>query len=169
MKRLAIVIALLVPFAHAAGKVYSWKDANGNVIYSDQPPPGQKVEEKAVKTNNIQTSGGGYEMREAIRKNPVTLWANNCGEACDQAKALLTKRGVPYSLRNPESNERDLEELKRLSGAAVVPVLQVGTAVNKGFRESSWHAALDGAGYPRSADPTVKAGPKAEEKQPAQN
>lgn len=167
MKCIALAIALLMPFAYAADKVYSWKDANGNTIFSDQPPPGQKVQEKTIKTNNIQTSGGGYEMREALRKNPVTLWANNCGEPCDQARTLLSKRGVPFALKNPESNARDMEELKRLVGSATVPVLQIGGSVSKGFRDTEWHAALDGAGYPRSGDPTVKGGQKPEAAQPA--
>lgn len=37
MRRVAIVTLLLLPFV-ATAQVYSWKDANGKVHYSDQPP-----------------------------------------------------------------------------------------------------------------------------------
>jgi hypothetical protein len=37
MHRTTIVILLLLPFV-ATAQVYSWKDANGKVHYSDQPP-----------------------------------------------------------------------------------------------------------------------------------
>lgn len=157
MQRLIIAALLLAtPFA-MAGKVYQWKDANGNTVFSDQPPPGQKADAKDVKSNVIQTSGGGYDLREAMRKAPVTLWANNCGEGCDEARLLLSKRGVPYSLRNPQASPADFDALKKLLGADVaVPVLQVGNNAVKGFEASGWQAALDNAGYPKAPDPTGK-------------
>jgi hypothetical protein len=157
MQRL-IIAALLVaaPFA-LAGKVYQWKDANGNTVFSDQPPPDKKVEGKDIKSNVIQTSGGGFDLREAMRKSPVTLWANNCGESCDNARLLLSKRGVPYGLRNPQASPADYEALKKILGTDVsVPVLQVGNNALKGFEANGWQAALDSAGYPKTADPTAK-------------
>ncbi|GAB3268116.1 DUF4124 domain-containing protein [Chitinimonas naiadis] len=159
MKRavlLTLILAALMPFAQAA-KVYQYKDANGNIVFSDQPPPGQKAETKDVKANVMQTSGGNFLTREAIRKNPVILWSNNCGEQCDNARALLAKRGVPYSLRNPQASQADLDQLKKIAGEAVVPVLQVGDKVLKGYQDGSgWEAALDAGGYGKTPDPTLK-------------
>ncbi|MBV8660289.1 MAG: glutaredoxin family protein [Burkholderiales bacterium] len=156
MQRFIIALFVLAaPFAMAA-KVYQWKDANGNVVFSDQPPAGQQAQQKDMQANVVQTSGGTYTTREAVRKSPVTLWANNCGADCDSARALLGKRGVPYSLRNPQASQADYEALNKLAGAAVVPVLQVGSGVLKGFNEENWQAAIDQAGYPKSADPTLK-------------
>ncbi|WP_374354086.1 glutaredoxin family protein [Chitinimonas sp.] len=157
MRRLLLALLILsAPFA-LAGKVYQWKDANGNIVFSDTPPPDQKAQSKDIKTNVIQTSGGGFDLKEAMRKSPVILWANNCGESCDSARLLLSKRGVPYGLRNPQASPADLEALKKiLSGDAVVPVLQVGATTLRGFEPESWQGALDNAGYPKSADPTAK-------------
>lgn len=158
MQRLLILaLLLLTPLAHAA--VYKWKDANGNTIFSDQPPPNQKAEQRDIKANVMQTSGGNFNTREAMRKNPVTLWTNNCGEPCDSARALLGKRGIAYSLRNPEASAADFEALKKLVGAASVPVLQIGSNTKlTGFNAASWASALDAAGYGQTADPTLKAG-----------
>jgi len=156
MQRLIIALFVLAaPFATAA-KVYQWKDANGNVVFSDQPPPGQQAQQKDVQANVMQTSGGSFTTREAVRKSPVILWANSCGPDCDSARALLGKRGIPYGLRNPQASPADYDALNKIAGAAVVPVLQVGSNVLKGFNEENWQAAIDQAGYPKSADPTLK-------------
>ncbi|WP_269532730.1 glutaredoxin family protein [Chitinimonas sp. BJYL2] len=162
---LSLCLALLLPTSALAAKVYQWKDANGNVVFSDQPPPGQQTKPRDVKTNVIQTSGGTFSTREAIRKNPVILWSNNCGQNCDEARSLLAKRGVPYSLRNPQSSDAEADQLKKIAGDLIVPVLQVGDKVLKGFQDANWDSALDAAGYGKQADPTLKdaqpAAPKA--------
>lgn len=156
MQRLVLAL-LLVSSCAMANKVYQWKDANGNTVYSDQPPVGQKSQEKDYKSNVIQTSGGGFDLKEAMRKSPVTLWANNCGQSCDDARSLLAKRGVPYSMRNPQATPADLDALKKvLGGDPVIPVLQIGTNTIRGFEASTWQAALDSAGYPKAPDPTAK-------------
>lgn len=155
-----VVCAVLVTSPVLAGKVYQYKDANGNLVFSDQPPPGQKVDSREVKTNSIQTSGGGYALREAIRKSPVVLWATtNCGAPCDDARNLLQVRGIPYTGRNPATNAANLAEFQKLAGDSVVPLLQVGNTVQRGFLEPAWNTALDDAGYPRTPDPTLKNAP----------
>ncbi|HEY9104606.1 glutaredoxin family protein [Chitinimonas sp.] len=151
----ALLCVALLPLAQAA-KIYQYKDANGNVVFSDQPPPGQKADTKDVKANVVQTSGGTFSTREAIRKNPVVLWSNNCGENCDNARSLLAKRGVPYSLRNPQASPADFDQLKKIAGDGVVPVLQIGDKVIKGYQEGGWDAALDAGGYSKTPDPTLK-------------
>jgi len=141
----------------SAGKVYQYKDANGNIVFSDQPQPGQKAEAREVKTNSIQTSGGGFALRDAIKKNPVVLWATtSCGTPCDDARNLLQSRGIPYAGRSPVTSAENLAEFKKLAGDSMVPVLQVGGVVQRGFQEEEWRAALDAAGYPKSPDPTYK-------------
>lgn len=155
MKRAIVCLVLLMPLAYG-GKVYQYKDANGKTVFSDVPPDGKQAEIKDIKTNSIQTSGGGYALNQAMRSNPVVLWTNSCGKPCDEARELLRKRGVPYAVRNPEVSDSEREALKKLIGDVAVPVLQVGTQTRKGLEETGWHAALDQAGYPKIADPTAK-------------
>lgn len=48
MKRQFIAVALCIPFllaAPSAAKMYKWRDANGVLHFSQEPPPGQAVEE----------------------------------------------------------------------------------------------------------------------------
>lgn len=152
---LSVALLTLLAANTYAAKVYQWKDASGNIVFSDQPPLGQKSETKDMKANVVQTSGGTFSTREAIRKSPVVLWVNNCGENCDSARSLLGKRGVPYGMRNPQASSADAEQLKKVAGELVVPVLQVGEKTLRGFQAQTWNDALDAAGYGKTGDPTI--------------
>ena len=90
-----------------------------------------------------------YASAEATRKNPVTLFVNGCGESCDQARKLLSDRGVPHTVKNPELTKEIGDELKRLSGGMLVPFMAIGDAAMRGFELNAWNLALDNAGYPR--------------------
>lgn len=137
----------------SAAELYRWVDAEGKVHYTDQPPPAsaKKVEEKNLGSNTINTSELPYATREAVKKSPVTLYANDCGDACNQARDHLAQRGVPFATKNPQNSPDDANALKKLVGELYVPVLVVGGAVSKGYEKGAWDAALDAAGYPKSA------------------
>ena len=78
----------------------------------------------------------------------MTLYANNCGEACDGGRALLTKRGILFTERNPETDKAGYDALMKLTGGQqTVPVLSVGSKVLKGFSEGEWQEALTAAGF----------------------
>ncbi|MEJ2043311.1 MAG: DUF4124 domain-containing protein [Reinekea sp.] len=48
-KRLTLLAFCLTPlFTLAAGKIYTWTDADGNVVYGDRPPMGTTAKEVAV-------------------------------------------------------------------------------------------------------------------------
>ncbi len=141
----------------AAAQLYQWKDAGGRTVYSDQPPPPsvRNVEQKSFKGNVIEV-GESYATRSAREKYPITLYASACGIPCDQARQLLTDRGVPFSSRDPQASPEAQAELKKLTGHLSVPVLVVGSDRIDGFETGQWQAALDRAGYPKSALPGSK-------------
>ena len=68
---------------------------------------------------------------------------------------VLTERGVPFSGKDPQASPEAQAELKKLTGQARVPVLFVGNEKIDGFESGQWHAALDRAGYPKSAKPVA--------------
>jgi hypothetical protein len=139
----------------AAAQLYRWVDEKGNVEWRDTPPPpnAKQVEERSVGANTIETSTLPYSVQQAVKKFPVTLWAFDCGDPCDRARAHLKRRGVPHVERNPQ---KEADALKSLTGGLDVPVLLVGSKQLKGYLESDWDAALDSAGYPRSVPPGTK-------------
>jgi len=136
----------------AAASLYQWKDAQGRTVYSDQPPPPDihNAQQKAFKGNVIET-GESYATRTAREKFPITLYASACGAPCDQARQLLTQRGVPFSSKDPQASPEAQSELQKLTGRLSVPVLVVGSDRIDGFEAGQWQAALDRAGYPKSA------------------
>ena len=152
MKRLAMLAMVLsaVSGALVAAEFYRWVDEKGNVEWRDTPPPPNavKVERRRVGVSTIQTSELPYSVQQAARNFPATLWVSNCGAPCDQARAHLARRGVPYTEKDPQG---DIESFMKLTGGTEVPVLYVGSNRIKGYLESEWDAALDTAGYPRTA------------------
>ena len=136
----------------AAASLYQWKDAQGRTVYSDQPPPPNihNAQQKAFKGSVIET-GESYATKTAREKFPITLYASACGIPCDQARQLLTQRGVPFSSKDPQASPEAQAELQKLTGRLSVPVLVVGSDRVDGFEASQWQAALDRAGYPKSA------------------
>ena len=153
----AMCVALLFAALHAQAQqtVYKWIDKDGKVQFSDTPPPGD------VKDSAAKRMGGGYidegllpyETQVATKRNPVVLYAAaDCGDLCAQGRALLTKRGIPFSEKDAKQPEV-AAELKEMIGATQVPVLKVGATPVKGFAEELWQDALDKAGYAKSRLP----------------
>jgi glutaredoxin len=145
-----------------AAQLYQWKDAQGRMVYSDQPPPPsvKGAQQKSFKGNFIEV-GESYVAKAAREKYPVTLYASACGAPCDQARQLLADRGVPFSSRDPQVSPEAQAELQKLTGRLSVPVLTVGSEKIDGFETGQWQAALDRAGYPKSALPGGKPMPAA--------
>jgi glutaredoxin len=156
LRILAAAAALLFATAVAA-QAYRWVDKDGKVHYTQTPPPPSQA------TNIQKRSAGGsvvesgsplpYATQQAAKSHPVTLYtAEVCTDACRDARALLSQRGVPFR-EVAVADEKSREELKRVAGGDVVPVLVIGKQVTKGYLADAWHTALDSAGYPRSGPP----------------
>lgn len=160
MKAGFIIAACVVATASAplaAAQLYQWKDAQGRMIYSDQPPPAnaKNAQQKSFKGNLIE-SGESYATKTAREKHPITLYSSPCGAPCDEARKLLTERGVPFSSKDTQASTDAQAELKKLTGKLSVPVIVVGSERIDGFESGQWNAALDRAGYPKSAPPGSK-------------
>src|SRR6478735_5175635 len=154
---LALVLAGFAFPAHAQ-TMYRYVDPTGRVVYSDQPPPpaAKDVKAKRLQDNVIETDPVPFATKEAAEKFPVTLYTFDC-DACKEAEALLTKRGVPFTTVIV-TDEEGAAKLRALTGKQAAPVLQVGEKqVVTGFNSSRWHSVLDEAGYPKTAPPPRQA------------
>jgi len=157
------VLLLAAAGAAAQTQVYRYTDADGRVVYSDRQPPGsaKNVQPKRLGANYISTSEMPLEAQQAMEHFPVTLYTYDCGDVCQNAEALLNRRGVPYTTVNVTEGDNGAK-LQSLTGEQRVPVLQVGDKmVVKGFLDSRWQAALDQAGYPKAPPQRLSSTPRA--------
>jgi glutaredoxin len=146
----AAVIAALA--AAQPQQVYRYVDKDGRTIYTDRPPPAdsKEVQAKRLTPNFIENNDVPVALSQASQRFPVTLYTFACGTVCQNAEALLNRRGVPFATVNVE-DQKGAEQLQKLTGAQQAPVLQVGDKlIAKGFNEARWTAMLDDAGYPKS-------------------
>jgi hypothetical protein len=151
---LLLFAAVFVAPLHAQ-TAYRWVDANGKVHYSDQPPPpnARKVDRRKLTPSQIETGGLSYAVKIAAEKYPVQLFTSpSCGSGCEEGRALLKGRGVPFK-ELKISSDQDLLALQKHSPNREVPTLLVGNEVQRGFLASAWNSSLDAAGYPKSAPP----------------
>lgn len=160
MTRIVLLLAAVLAATPAlSAQLYRWVDDKGRVEWRDTPPPAtaKKVEKRSVSGSVIETSTRPYSVQQAVRNYPVTLYVNNCGEACDKARAHLTRRGVPFTQKNPQD---DIDGYKKLTnGGMEVPMLFVGQERLRGYLESSWNSVLDTAGYQSGPAPGYTAPP----------
>ncbi len=176
--RWSLLLLSLVVSASAHAQLYKWVGPDGKITYSDTPPPSsaKKVEEKSVTTNSASTAGLSFELAEAARNNPVTLYTTSNCEACDSGRTILTGRGIPFTEKTVTSNE-DIARLKQAGGTQQLPFLTIGSKKQTGADPDAWNAALTAAGYPatnqlprtyRNPPPQAAAPKKAAEPKPAE-
>jgi glutaredoxin len=139
---------LLVLCAGAASaQIYRWKDANGVTHFSDTAPASVPAVKIDVPASTEATPALPYELALAIKNHPVTLYTTAQCAACDQGRALLQARGIPYAEKTV-SNAGDHAALRQVGGASQLPLLLVGRSKFIGYEQVTWDAALTTANYP---------------------
>jgi glutaredoxin len=158
---IAAATALLCLAALPAHALFKVVGPDGKVTYSDRPPPA--TEGRATTVNRDGSSGSTdislpFALRQVMVKFPVTLYTASKCEACDTGRALLTRRGVPFTERTA-TTDQDREAWEKLVGGQEAPVLKVGGQVMRGFNAANWEETLDIAGYSRTSQlpPNYKA------------
>jgi glutaredoxin len=145
-------LALLVCATGAQAQLYKWVGPDGKVTYSDTPPPksATRVETKALGADSVSTAGLPYELAEAVKNYPVTLYTTADCAPCNEGRNLLTQRGIPFAEKTVASRE-DSERYKKINSEGKFPFLTVGRGGERGFESSAWNQTLTAAGYPQSS------------------
>jgi len=154
--RLATCCLALLFGAGLAGAqtIYRIVGPDGKITFSDKPPT-EVSKVTATSAGGKPGAVGGesvlpYELRQAVSRYPVTLYAAGACAPCDSGRQMLQGRGVPfteYSVSSPD----DSEALQRLSGTNSVPFLTIGGQKLKGYSEAEWSQFLSAANYPASS------------------
>jgi glutaredoxin len=146
-----LLISLLVS-ASAHAQLYRWVGPDGKVTYSDTPPPSsaKQVEKKDVGASGPNTSNFPYELAQAVKNSPVTLYTTAKCAPCDDARTMLKTRGIPYSEKTV-NNYDEVTKFKQIAPDGQFPFLTVGSQKQKGFESNGWDTLLNNAGYPPSS------------------
>lgn len=157
--RQLIVVCALMGLAlggSQAQTVYRIVGADGRVTFSDKPSESAAPAVKGPAPNNTSTapSASGvalpFELRRVVNQFPVTLYTSSNCAPCEQGRALLRKRGVPFSEKTVSTAE-DAQALQALSGNTSLPFLTIGSQQIQGFSEQEWTQYLNAAAYPETS------------------
>lgn len=148
-----VLLALVTP-ALQAQPIYRIIGPDGRVIFSDQPPAANgktTVLGSGGRADSSSASGAlPFELRQIASRFPVTLYSGDNCAPCNNGRALLAGRGIPFAERTV-GTPQDGEALQRLSGDTSLPLLMIGGQKIRGFLASEWTQYLDAAGYPASS------------------
>jgi hypothetical protein len=146
----AVATLLAVSAPVNAQTAYRWTDKDGTVHYTDQPPPSGNAEVKSL-SGNAANPTPSWTQRQVAENFPVVLYTDsNCGALCDEARALLQARGVPFNEIILGTND-DTKEFSKIFGEGTgLPTATIGSTPLKGFEAGAWNRQLDRVGYPKA-------------------
>lgn len=139
-----------------AQQIYRSVTPDGRVTFSDLPAAdgsARAASAAAAPAGAGPDSATGalpFELRQAATSYPVTFYTAPDCLPCSQGRAMLVARGIPFAEKTVTTNE-DIEALKRLAGAATLPVVGIGGQHLRGYSEQEWTQYLDAAGYPKTS------------------
>jgi glutaredoxin len=149
-----LLFLLFSSAALCAQAQYKWTDHDGQVSYGDQPGKDAEHVERIgavsgpADVNSDALARLPFEIRKAAHDFPVVLYARADCQPCDDARAFLKARNIPYSERLINSRE-DADAFRKLGGTNLLPAVSVGRQMLRGFEAGAWSEALATAGYPR--------------------
>ncbi|MBP6800619.1 MAG: hypothetical protein KA128_05725, partial [Zoogloea sp.] len=108
---------------------------------------------KKFEERRLQPNRGDAQLpfitRKAASDFPVTLYTGReCGKPCDEGRALLTRRGIPFSETKLETTDDVAAFKARFNKDPVAPTLTVGKEMETGYASAAWERLLNDAGYP---------------------
>jgi glutaredoxin len=147
-----LLVACGLAVATSAAAQYKSIGPDGRVTYSDQPPPpsSRVVTTKKLNDNTPVSTPLPFGLQQAASKYPVTIYTGERCAPCEDARAYLRSRGVPFSEKTVTSDD-DIALFKQQSPDGVAPVVVVGSRKAVGFSQAGLSALLDTAGYPATS------------------
>jgi glutaredoxin len=138
-----------------SGEIYKWKDKDGNIVFSDTPPPtGVNVEKKEFKEESTEkpktkeyfprSTSERVEEKRPYRNIYVIMYMTSWCPYCVKAREYLRSLDVNLIEYNIErdKNKRD-EMLSKSGGSTGVPLIDVEGIIIRGYNPSALRAAIE--------------------------
>ena len=141
---LLLIFFILSASQGKSGEVYKWRDKNGNIFLSDEPPPpginADKIDVKEEKADEpktkapLQKSNKNVQEKRSYRNIQVILYMTSWCPYCVKARNYLRSLDVDLIEYNIERNDDKREEMMRKSGGAKgVPFIDVEGIYIRGY------------------------------------
>lgn len=148
-----ICVSLATPTV--SSEIYKWTDRNGNVVFSDTPPPpGVKGEIREIREDRTERpKAEGYSPKpknEAIREaRPykeisvimyMTAWCPYCDRARNYLRSLNVNL-VEYNIEQDKSKKEEM--LSKSGGSKGVPLIDIEGIIIKGYNPDVIKTAVE--------------------------
>jgi glutaredoxin len=146
---------LLPATSGISAEIYKWKDKDGNIFFSDTPPPsGADLEIKKFKEDPIERpkkkedtpksqNGALREKRSYGNINVImymTSWCGYCRKARDYIHSLNVDL-VEYNIEKDKSKREEM--LSKSRGSTGVPLIDIEGIIIKGYNPDAIKAAIE--------------------------
>jgi glutaredoxin 3 len=138
-----------------SGDYYQWKDKNGNIVFSDvPPPPGVNAEIKEFKQDKKE----GSKVKEYPKRPPVgnpkgkrpyegisvIMYIASWCPYCTKARSYLRSLGVNLAEYDIERDKSKREEMLRKGGGSTgVPLIDIEGIIIKGYNPDALKEAIE--------------------------
>ena len=141
---LLFVIWLASVSSAVSGEIYKWKDKDGNIIFSDTPPPpGVDVE---VKENINLPRPKSESFREKRSYSDIqvimymTPWCPYCVKAREYLRSLDVNL-VEYNIERDKSKREEM--LSKSGGSSGVPLVDIEGIIIRGYNPDAFRGAIE--------------------------
>jgi glutaredoxin len=138
-----------------SGEIYKWKDKDGNIVFSDTPPPpGVNAEKKEFKEESTErpktkeyfpkSTSERVEEKRPYRDIHVIMYMTSWCPYCVKAREYLRSLDVNLIEYNIERDKSKREEmLSKSGGSSGVPLIDVEGIIIRGYNPSAFRAAIE--------------------------
>jgi len=149
------VIFLLPASPAGSGEIYKWKDKDGNIIFSDTPPPpGVDLEIKKFKEDTTEKpktkeyfpkfKTESIQERRPYRDITVIMYMTAWCPYCVQARNYLRSLDVNLTEYNIEQDKNKREEMLGKSGGSKgVPLIDIEGIIIRGYNPDALKRAIE--------------------------
>lgn len=128
---LVFLISLLTATSVTA-EIYKWIDEQGNVHFTDRPPPNQTTEKIEVKINSY-TSPKIVDVDRLFGKtDKVTMYSTSWCGYCKKARNYFLSNNIAFEEYDVETTNKGKNDYEKLGGGGV-PIILMGNKRMNGF------------------------------------
>jgi predicted component of type VI protein secretion system len=131
MKRIIATLAILALALPAWGELYKWVDENGNVHYSDQPPPPNAKQQKAIQPKVSPQSAPPPAAAPEGQSAAPAAKAKTAAELDMEFRKRRTEAAEAEAKRQHEAEAAAEKQRNCEQAKARVAVLQTGGRITK--------------------------------------